>query len=73
VAALSPLRGPHEPDPLVVVHRANGELALRELADPQAIVGSMVWCMRATVRRDATSVSSRFLVKQSGRETRPTE
>jgi len=40
VARLRLLRGPHEPDLVVVVQRSNGEPgALRELADPQVLVG----------------------------------
>ena len=40
MAGLGPLRGPHEPDLVVVVQRANGEPgALRELTDPEACIG----------------------------------
>ena len=40
VASLRPLRGPYEPDLVVVVQRANGEPgALRELTDTKAVVG----------------------------------
>ena len=54
VAGLGPLRGPHEPDLVVVVQRANGEPgAVRELADPQAVVGRGL-LHGGTVRPDAT-------------------